>query len=280
MDIHNDTNVHTEIVFGDMHNREFVVRDLFEKVGLIDADGNRAPGFKTYQLGDRLSLGYGEQEAEFNKWVDPFIDVQLVGNHEYPAIGPYASLMEFVGWEDRDRVAEQMVRRDVMQDLNSWKLATHVGPWLITHAGLTPRAQKELGKGKTAAEYAADLNELWVEHLQEQTPDVIIVDTMEYGNGVLWNRLPHLRAGYTATHVPQIVGHTPFDRNPKFQPPCLQNRDGNLWALDTPGSCAALVTTDGGETLELVQSDYETKYGAGRVRGEVFRIDTGDPVPN
>ena len=77
------------IVLSDIHNREFVVKDLFRKIGLMDDQGNRADGFHVIQLGDLLSLGYGEQEAEFLKWIRPFIDVQLVGNHEYPSIGPY-----------------------------------------------------------------------------------------------------------------------------------------------------------------------------------------------
>jgi hypothetical protein len=266
----------THIVFGDMHNREYVVRDLFNKVGLIDAHGNRVPGFNTVQLGDRLSLGYGEQEASFNEWVDPFIDTQLVGNHEYPAIGPMGFLMEFVGWEDRDRVAEQQVRRDAMADPMRWRLAHNVGPWLITHAGLTPAAQKELGAGQTAAEYAEALNDLWLKHLTERDPDPLIIDARENGVGVLWNRLTYLRAGYRAdSHVPQIVGHTPFDPNPKFQPPCVQNRDENLWAIDTPGSCAALVSTDEGQTWDLVQSDYEVRYDGNRAPTDVYDRHTG-----
>ena len=274
--------VHTEVVFSDMHNRKAVVRNLMEKIGLLK-DDVRQPGFRTTQLGDRLSLGYGEQETDFYEWVDGLIDVQLVGNHEYPSVGPKAQTMMFSGYEERDIVAEQMLRRDfnharMSLDPDKWVAASNIGPWLIVHAGLTPAAQKELGAGQTAAEYAVILNELWIDHVTNGTIEPIFLDTRQQGNGIFWVRLPYLRAGYRDSHVPQIVGHTGYDANQKWAPPSLQNRDKNIWGLDTPGSCAALVTTDNGENLTLVESDYYVRYDENRLQGNVYRVDTDELI--
>jgi len=273
------------VVFGDMHNRDYIVRDLFRQIGLMDDEGNRAEGFHTIQLGDLLSLGYGEQEAEFLKWVRPFIDVQLIGNHELPVFTPYPENVLFWGWDDRDRVAEQMVRSEhrvarMHDDPNLWVPATHVGDWLITHAGLSVQGQKELGIGKTAKEYATILNEMWTEHITERTAEPIFLSAAQHVGGIFWIRLEYLRAGYRKdVHVPQIVGHTGFDHNQKFAPPALQNRDGNLIGIDTPGSCCALITEDGGKTWDMVTSRYETSYGDNRERGKVFEWKNATKVP-
>lgn len=257
---------HTTVVFSDMHNRQLVVQNLFEKIGLITPEGERVPGFHTIQLGDLLSLGYGEQEAAFLKWVRPFIDKQLVGNHELPAFSPYSDYVSFMGWENRDIVAEQMVRAEFTKarmenDPDLWVAATNVGKWLITHAGASIQVQKELGIGKSAEAYATELNELFIDHITNKTPDPIIIGTGQQNGGIFWHRIPYLRAGYRAQHVPQIVGHTPYDHNQKFAPPSVQNRDGNLVCIDTPGSCCAMLTQDDGETWQIVTSDYEVKYG-------------------
>ncbi len=267
---------HTKIVFGDMHNRYHVVRNLFKKLGLIDDDGNRVPGFYTVQLGDLVSLGYGEQETEFLRWVRPFIDVQLIGNHELPAIGPYPDYVAFQGWDERDIVAEQMVRaewRKAQMEFNPdlWCAATSIGDWLITHAGASVAVLKELNAiGKSAEEIALQLNNEWIDHLAERTPDPIFIGTGQSTGGIFWHRIQYLRAGYLKMHVPQIVGHTPFDHNKKYNPPALQNKDGNLWCIDTAGSCCALITQDDGKTWEPVLSDYEVFYGEGRVRGATY----------
>ena len=267
------------VVFSDMHGRDFVVKDLFRKIGLMDSEGNRVDGFKTIQIGDLVSLGYAEQEAEFLKWVRPFIDIQIVGNHDVMAFTPYPDYMEFVGWDQRDVVAEQMVRTEFMKarrenDPNMWIAATHVGDWLITHAGASIAVQKELKKegwDGTAKDAARLLNEMWIDHIENKTPDPIFIGTGEHNGGIFWLRMNYLRAGYRACHMPQIIGHTPFDQNPKFAPPTIQNKDKNLIGIDTPGSCCALITEDDGKTWDIVTSDYEIRFW--EERGKVCEWD-------
>lgn len=263
------------IVLSDMHNRMACARDLFQKIGLMDEDGERVDGFHVIQLGDLLSLGYGEQEVEFLEWVRPFIDEQLIGNHELPALVHRPDLVKFVGWEDRDIVAEQMVRSEFRQaytqseDSNLWKAATHVGKWLITHAGASHMVLSELEvEDKTARAIAHTLNDLFDDMIMTNKIDPIFYHAGASDGGIFWLRLQYLRAGYRSCHIPQIVGHTPY--MDKMCPPSIQNKDGNLWAIDTPGSIAALITEDDGETWELIQSDYEYKYGDKRERGKVY----------
>ena len=271
-------------IFGDMHNREVVVRDLFDKIGLIDSNGNRNPGFHTIQLGDLLSLGYGEQEAEFLKWVRQFIDEQLIGNHELPFFTSYPDLVAFQGMEARDIVAEQMIRSEfnkaymLEEEPNLWKAATHVGKWLITHAGLSVALQRDELKviGKDAEYIANLLNTEWRKCVEDRSADPLFLHAGEHNGGIFWHRLNYLRAGYQSCHVPQIVGHTPWAD--KMCPPAIQNKDSNLWCIDTPGGCAVLLTEDDGETFELVQSDYEVLYGAGRVRGTIINRHTKEEV--
>ena len=259
------------VVFGDMHNRDYCVKDLFRKIGLMDDKGERVEGFHTIQAGDLLSLGYGEQEAEFLKWVRPFIDEQLIGNHELPAFTPYSHTVQFVGWEDRDIVAEQMIRSEFMRgEPNLWKAATNVGKWLIVHAGASIQVQKELGLiGKDAEHCAKVLNDVWEDHLSGRIPDPVILNASQSHGGIFWVRLEYLRAGYMENHVPQIVGHTGFDRNRKLSPPYWQNKARNLIGLDTPASVACLITEDEGESWDIVTSDYQLEYNMDRLQNGV-----------
>lgn len=256
------------IVLSDLHNREFIAKDLFRKLGIMDEDGNPnlQEGERVISLGDVVSLGYGEQEAEFLKWVRPFITEQLVGNHEYPAFGPYPNQMMFVGYENRDVVAEQMVRAEFTKarmenDPNMWVAAASVGDYLITHAGLSIRAQKELaneGWDGTAKGAADMLNEMWIDHIENKTPENIFIGTHQAFGGIFWVRIDHLRAGYRSQHLNQVVGHTPLKE------PGIQNKDGNLYCIDTYGDCCALVTEDDGKTWTIVRSDYEIRWWENR----------------
>ena len=279
------TNPTKIVVLSDLHNREFCAKDLFRKIGLMDEKGGRADGFHVIQIGDLLSLGYNEQEAEFLKWVRPFIDTQLVGNHDVMAFTPYPDYMEFVGWDQRDLVATQMVRDEFMKarrenDPNMWIAATYVGDWLVTHAGASIAVQKELkmeGWDGTAKDAARLLNEMWIDHIENQTPDPIFTGTGAHNGGIFWHRIEYLRAEYRAQHVNSIVGHSPYAT--KWAPPAIQNRDKNLIDIDTPGSCCALITEDDGKTWDIVTSDYEVKYGEKRNSGAVYPWENAIKVP-
>lgn len=100
------------IISGDLHARWKPARQLFERVGLIACptddpfDDIRQPGFRHVQLGDAVSLGYGEIEAEFYRWLMTIVGVDdaLLGNHELPAVWWHPNAVMFHGYYDRDEI--------------------------------------------------------------------------------------------------------------------------------------------------------------------------------
>lgn len=280
------------VVFSDMHNREIAAQDLFEKIGLIK-DGKRQDGFKTYSVGDILSLGYGEEEAEFFKWVWDFIDVACIGNHEYPAFNP-DSLIIFNGWASRDTIAEQMVRSQINRR-EKWVAATFIGKWLITHAGLFPNYMEQVDPEETnsAELIAANLNDAFWSYAQRgfRGEDRIgrfndhniddreaIFDAMHFRRGgfdsfggIFWNDIYDLAPAYqesTDPLVPQICGHSSYAES--MEGWVYPHFTDDLWCIDTHGSIAALVTEDEGVNWEYVVSDYEYYYD-GSPRGANFK---------
>jgi hypothetical protein len=257
----------------------------------------RNPDFHLISLGDVVSLGYGEKEAAFLEWwfnvVAP--EESLIGNHEAPAIyhDPYALMFhgfehrhefaerELAKWRfpltddrkphlraqlaegyeyevGRDDIATDMVREHYAQ--GRYKLATNVGDWLITHAGLAAKHEKRLGWRETpASEIARELNEMF-EYAQEHGQRAQVIDGGgENDGGVLWVRIDYLRNGYDdkSRRLKQIIGHTGYAGPRQF--------GDKLWLIDTPkpslgkastrnesfGGVAALVTDDEGENWKL-----------------------------
>lgn len=254
-----------DIVIGDIHSRLDAARELLEKIGVITINSGdpmtdtRNPGFRLHQLGDAVSLGYGEQEATFWYWWMRVVqdhDILLIGNHELPAFF-HEPGMQFDGYAQHDVVVHSEVRRLFMQ--GRYKVASHVGPWLLTHAGLRVKYQHEYSL-HTSKQAEVKLERLFEDAMKNRTPSQPfhpICGTDSGRGGIFWLRWDHLRAGYHEKHVPQIVGHSP-------QGPLL-HKTGNLWLLDTTptkewrrlarkglrpgryewGSVAALVFQDG-----------------------------------
>lgn len=250
------------VIVSDIHNRLAAITALFRRIGIIDENDVKQDGFYVIQVGDRLSMGYGEQEDFFYKTVDPWIDKQLLGNHEWPWVCNHREFCKYDGMENQDIVAEQMLRRDFR--MGKWDIVTHVGDWLITHAGLHPTYMNvgKLAECSTAAEYAQAIEDMWVEFMQvssyeaRQHPYFELFSgkghrrTTNYRlalpvGGILWSDIVDLTPEYEVenTHVPQICGHSSYCKTG------LQAE--NLWCIDTHGGVAALVTEDEGKTFEL-----------------------------
>lgn len=282
------------IISGDLHNRWAKARRMYVKAGLIKTvsddpfDDVRQPGFRHVQLGDAVSLGYGEVEANFYRWLFGVVgvDTALLGNHELPALFHSPKEVMFQGWYDkseiqrevdrdvprgegdfwarqypwmigRDREAEILVRDKYRE--GRYEVATHVGDWLVTHAGLAARHQKKLGLQGASAEFiAAYLNRAFEHSMEHGTNEEFLTGCSEGCGGIMWLRFDYLRNGYDndARTLPQIVGHTGY-LGPKLY-------GSRLWNIDTPapskqaggkaelGGTACLVTPDDGETFDLI----------------------------
>lgn len=270
------------VIVGDMHARLDCSRELLELVGVIrrhptdPALDERDESVHFIQLGDTVSLGYGEREARFCRWLFETVGVDeaLIGNHELPAVWWDPEAVMFRGWHDldeldderaagydwpvgRDREAVRLVRERFAR--GGYRVATAVGDWLVTHAGLAAVHEQEHDLVGASAREASDyLNGLFDACMAERRSSPVIEDRTPHAGGIAWLRHEHLAAEYDRAAVtrPQVIGHS------GYAGPGLHA--GLLWNIDTPplselastrsdnGGVAALVTDDGGATLTLV----------------------------
>lgn len=244
-----------------MHARKKHVATVLHRAGVMDIHGNRIGNVRVTSLGDVVSLGYDEPEADFLRWVDKFIDEWLVGNHEAFHLCPHPELwfagsdgvsyLDFNGKEvfpgTADPEAVKIIQEWSRQ--GRYKAASQCGPWLLSHAGLRPALQKFYREhGAELPDIVDDLNHRWKSCVA--TPglnDQFITNGMASAGGILWHRFQYLRAGYAKTHMPQIVGHS-SDCGPNLW------RTGNLWCIDSEGGCVGLYTEDDGLTFRLITS--------------------------
>jgi hypothetical protein len=241
----------TTVVIGDVHSRLPKLVTLCERIGLV-RDGVRQPGFHVIQLGDLVSLGYHQAELEFLETTRGWIDVQLVGNHELPALFWDPLRCRFGGWDERDRAAEEWIRREGAD----WSVATTVGEWLVTHAGVSAHHWHAFGTPATAAGLADALNERWRESNARRLEGELFAGAGRIRGGrrahpgIMWLDIEELLPDYDddAPEFPlrQIVGHSPHGGPTRW--------NDRLWCIDTPsnqpvdwGGVAALTTTEGVE---------------------------------
>lgn len=259
-----------DVVIGDIHARQEACRTLLEKIGIITINSGdpmtdvRNDGFRIHQLGDAVSLGYGELESNFLTWWDHVSapeDVWLIGNHELPVMWHDRS-MDFSGIEDHDPLAWQMVL-DFMKD-GRYRAASSVGEWLLTHAGLDNWFQRDYNfTMNSASEVAEMLDNMLVDTIEERTPAQRRHPIAGMMHGIFWSR--DVPEEYNDSLFKQMFGHTPVGP--------IRYHGGMLWNLDTCptqmfyekkrsghpvgrsdyGSCAAMVfdTPESGPRLVL-----------------------------
>ena len=241
------------VIIGDVHGRLEPFMALLKKAGAIDEHGQRIEGVTVIQMGDILDLGYFNHEADFYTKTRHLIDVQMIGNHEWPAFAPNSGAVQFNGWDDRDRDAEILVKRDFRE--GRFVAAHHVGDWLLVHAGLHPAMQAAAGLTGTAEDIANSLNELLL-----NDPSNTIFNAIgerrgggaKFG-GIFWNDITDLNEAYAnGGEVKQVCGHSSYGETG-------EQVEDTLWMIDTKGGCAALVTDDDGKTFELIVENREPK---------------------
>ena len=232
------------------------------------------------QLGDWLNLGYGESEHEFFDATRGWVDEHLIGNHEYPLVAPRPYMVEFSGFSNRDRVAADMFLESFNE--RPWKVASSVGNWLITHAGLHPKYAHEYRiSGFAVDAQALFLNRAFERYLDGHDQYRHLFDDIshrrggraEYG-GVLWGDWKDLSEIYDAPqwadsdpgdliYINQIVGHTP---RPGGIPELHES--GKLWNIDIGAkhshlnNVACVYTDDNGRTWTpyATSEEFEEDY--------------------
>ena len=262
-------------IVSDVHGRKEKLYQALLRSGFIYADWSRAPKTHLIQIGDLVSLGYDEQEADFYEQTFDLFDETLIGNHEIPAFhfdphivmfdGFYArpsadrwtgtNVVKDNGWKiGADPAATMMVRSNFFK--GKYKVATSVGKWLITHAGVSPFWQKKLDKidiPREASAYVEYLENKFIE-LQLAQRNFALIDGIPSNRGgpyksnvggILWLDFNTLRAGYSDVHLPQLVCHSHQSSPPTFV-------GNNLVCIDTNKGVCVLTTEDNGESFTSV----------------------------
>jgi hypothetical protein len=235
------------VVVADVHAAHRGLEVLLRHVGALDAGGNRRSTHFVAQLGDLMHLGHETTEADRatlevgTRW----IDLQLVGNHE----GFYAFGLESCMWSrmaSPDQVHAEVVATLGQQVRDGrWHVAATIDGWVLTHAGVHPAYQAELGTGAFATSKA--LARTFADRLANPRR-VPVIDCAgpvrgydSEPGGVLWCDVGEMEPAIEDNTLRQIVGHTPQDA------PRLIG--GRVWAVDTgggrSGTLSALVKQPG-----------------------------------
>lgn len=209
------------VVISDIHSRSTKLHLALHNAGVLDMHGVRNPGYQLIQLGDAVSAGYGMKEAQFyREWtalLEPQ-DVELVGNHEMPILSknPYIVFYGFnKGDMGTDGCDPELIPL-VLERQAQYKAAHVVNDWLITHAGVSKRYQRD-----TAQKTADYLNSTFEGYHQFKCPCCIC----DPANGPLWVRDLE-KTAKDPTQIKQMFGHTPDG-------PTL-SKGGTMWNIDTP----------------------------------------------
>jgi hypothetical protein len=255
--------VNKHVVIGDVHGNSPKLTELFSQLEIpTDKDERAEQGIEVIQLGDFINMGYDQPEAEFYAKHREWIDVYLMGNHEYPIIAPSRDRVTFWGWEARDQTAELMYRDDWNAGINEPIVAHTVGDWIISHAGIsTQRLDGYIPEGMVPQQVANLLNERFVEHTSGDHDHRVMFDT---DSGVLWARGLHYeyddQLGIKRNPYKQIIGHTPQTADPDSNlPHSYVDQSGMLFIIDIGckpsynNGIAAMVTEDEGETWSLFE---------------------------
>ncbi len=225
------------LLLGDLHGRWDKTAKVLTRAGVMSKDGTRNDGFRVVQLGDAVSLGYDEDEADFYSWLGKWVDTWCAGNHEVSAWW-FNDQHTHLGWDadrwngwhvGRDREAERLVRQRFMR--GEYKVATSIGDWLITHAGVLPKYQRKYKLwDMTAAQAAEWLNVEFQRCMEERSGTGL----MEGPDSLFWVRIGQLKSSYRPSSsskkvLKQVVGHTPSrDHAP------MEVVKDLLWCIDSP----------------------------------------------
>jgi hypothetical protein len=257
------------VIVGDVHGDYAVLAQLLRRLGVIDDQGIRQPGFHTIQLGDYIDGAYRGVPPEWDWHVleraETWFDVLLVGNHEpwwafdlkTGKPGPYNAAPP--PYPARNR---QMLRR--LWRTGRLRVAYSTGPWLLTHGGVHREHLARHPKLETAAQWDEYLNQRFREHLVKRGFDPIFdSDGLRSTGGIFWCHLPE-RSDESDESVPQIVGHSHGARPYKFGPAeswCVADTSGD-------GVCALLSRRSGGWSPVFTRYGRSTRHLVKAIWGE------------
>lgn len=228
------------LIIPDIHGHYNTLRDLLRKAGVLDNQNHRVEGWKVIQLGDLANCVRSGVEGDKNclKVVGDWIDLMLVGNHEYP----YFSNERYGFFCEYPDVRMQLNRIEREGNLGiAAVVESNEGDILVTHAGYVP--SEGIESAQDGYDYAV---EKWEE--DRNHPLFSQVGPSRGGwarfGGILWSDWMEGKA----KEFNQIVGHTPQKNG-------VQRRDyesTGKWSLcidvgakSGKGACGVVIDEDG-----------------------------------
>lgn len=225
------------LLIPDTHGDHDAAVRLLRKVGALDADYQRTPGWLVVHMGDLIDARestVADDGLALALVEDGLIDLLLVGNHEQP----YFYGQEFYGFHFDADLSERL--RALKADGKLVAAHAH-GSKLITHAGVTPFWGARFG-WTNPYDAAKEINALWVERPQHSLFDQLgkARGGLSETGGILWSDFEEPRFG----GFNQIHGHT-------FVGPQWKNADdGWHYALCLDNGGGKFTTNLAGAVLE------------------------------
>lgn len=187
-------------VIGDVHGDPELLRSLLHEAGIVDGRGKRvATDVQVIQLGDLCNCVADSREGDLACLAKAglWLDVVLVGNHEYPYI---AGAPTFFGFHEYGEVASRIAK---LIESGVIRPCINLDGTLVTHAGVGEQ-WKDFGSAEKAAAF---IDQCW-RGAAGHAPILADIGPTRSGRaiagGILWadRSEPKNRA------FPQIVGHT------------------------------------------------------------------------
>ena len=246
------------LIISDVHGNYNLLVDFMtkNKIWEVDSNGNCKRLFegRIIQLGDFFDMSTTSQSKDdellqkvildqyYNNGV-PLIDEFLVGNHEAFHFGKLKA-GQFSGMGNPSSMMEKYIHSSARREERNQfvNVATTVGPYLVTHAGLDSMFQSEF-KDEEVTIVANYLNKSYHHARWNMThnPMIVNIGFASWGpdqvSGVLWFR-PSEWSDEFPSLFKQIVGHTPDSYHPKL------DTKTNIIHIDN-GSIAGVIIQDG-----------------------------------
>lgn len=193
-----------EFVVGDVHGNVDLLRNLLIRAGILNGAGKRVDhDTRVIQIGDLCNCVVESRDGDMAclDAAPDWLDVVLVGNHEYPYFGG----PKFSGFFDFPEVGDKL---KTLAKSGLIQPCVYLEGTLVTHAGVS--IDHAYHGYSTAFDAMTSIENAW---FYSRATDPVLTDIgyarggcARFG-GILWSdrHEPKNRS------FPQIVGHTPLD---------------------------------------------------------------------
>lgn len=193
------------VIISDIHGDYKKLKELLMKRGIIDEKGKRIieeEDKRIISIGDLASCSEDDLNGDLKclRKVGIWIDVLLMGNHEYPYINPMITWSKFHYYK---KIHEELLRIDSEKRLQP---AIVVKDYLVSHAGWDKDNHPYINTATEALNAIQDRlsyegwSNRWFSAIGKSRTDNQYAP--KHG-GILWEDFNDLRSSF-----PQIVGHT------------------------------------------------------------------------